>query len=192
MARDRFSDLERIYDALKLAKTDVSTLPANLDFVKYAKWREGDGVAFTVTRPNLNGEQKVGVIAFGLESTNAVSKKLVTMSGRSYTFWSALGQKAKFGTTVGTGTPPAAPADYFKDGSFVPAKAHVGVKGANSDKTSHITGRKYKKSINAAYTIPVGQTTSKDRFNEVLTDLLGETTLAAYVISLSPEQIRRD
>lgn len=144
MARDRFSDLERIYDALKLAKVETSTLPAGLDFVKYAKWREGDAPATTVVRPALNGEQLAGVIAFGLDETDAAAKKLVTMTGRSYAFWNGLAQKAKFGLTVGTGTPPAAPANYFRDGSFVPAKAHVGVMAAKTDKVSRITGRKYK------------------------------------------------
>jgi len=59
MARKRFSDLERVYTALKLGKVDPSTLPQNLDFVKYAKWREGNGPETNIVRPNLNGEVKV-------------------------------------------------------------------------------------------------------------------------------------
>jgi hypothetical protein len=42
MARKRFSDLERVYDALKLGNVNVNSLPQNLDFVKYTKWHQGD------------------------------------------------------------------------------------------------------------------------------------------------------
>lgn len=65
MARKRFSDLERIYDALKLGNVAVSSLPQNLDFVKYAKWREGNGPERNIVRPDLQGEVDVGVVAFG-------------------------------------------------------------------------------------------------------------------------------
>ncbi|PSF33635.1 hypothetical protein C7H19_19815 [Aphanothece hegewaldii CCALA 016] len=185
MARDRFSDLERVYDALKVAKVDIDSLPQKLDFVKYGQWKEGNGPAFSVTMPDLNGEKEVGIIAFGLVATNAAAKKLVTMSGRSHTFWTGLAQKAKFGVEETV-------TDYFKDGSFVSAKAHVGVKATGVEKTSHITGRKYKKTVNAAYTIPVGQTASDKYFQELVNSLLEETTLQQYVISISPEQFRRD
>ncbi|TRU49676.1 MAG: hypothetical protein EWV91_07300 [Microcystis aeruginosa Ma_QC_Ca_00000000_S207] len=55
MARKRFSDLERVYDALKLGNVQISSLPQKLDFVQYAKWREGNGPERTIVRPNLNG-----------------------------------------------------------------------------------------------------------------------------------------
>ena len=94
MARKRFSDLERVYDALKLGKVEISTLPQKLDFVQYAKWREGNGPERTIVRPNLNGEVEVGVIAFGYGFDDDEAKQRVSISGRSSAFLNGFGPKS--------------------------------------------------------------------------------------------------
>ncbi|MCA2829961.1 MULTISPECIES: hypothetical protein [unclassified Microcystis] len=119
MARKRFSDLERVYDALKLGNVQISSLPQNLDFVKYAKWREGNGPERTIVRPNLNGEVSVGVKAFGYGFDDEDAKQLVTLSGRSSAFLNGFGPKAKFGVATTNLT------DYKANSSFVPAKARI-------------------------------------------------------------------
>ncbi|CCI02151.1 hypothetical protein [Microcystis aeruginosa] len=190
MARKRFSDLERVYNALKLGKVDPSSLPQNLDFVKYAKWREGNGPERNIVRPNLNGEVEVGVKAFGFDDADADSKQLVTISGRSSAFLNGFGPKSKFGVVTSGLT------DYFKDGSFVPAKARIATIVAGTTETSKITGRKYKSKTGTAYTVPMGQTTGATRYqkavNAILADAVFSGSGATHSISFDPEEFRRD
>jgi hypothetical protein len=198
MARDRFSDLERIYDAIKLGKVDYKTLPQNLDFVRYAKWREGDTPvpAGSNIRPNLNGEVNVGVIAFGLAHTSPLGKILVTMTGRSATFLDGFSQKALFNVSTGESNITG----YLPNGGFVPAKARIATIVSGTSETSRITGRKYKKKTGAAYTVPMGQASGGTRYQEAIGAILNSTsfkgsganTPATHVVSFDPEEFRRD
>lgn len=193
MARKRFSDLERIYQALKLGNVTNASLPANLDFVKYAKWKDRETTRATITRPDLQGESEVGVIAFGMLATNAASKKKVTMTGRSKAWLNSFSDKAKFGTELATLT------GYETSGNFIPAKARVAVIQTGTLKTSDITGRKYKDRTGSGYTVPHGQTSSIKHYQDAIEDILGVAafagsggTAATHVISFNPEQFRRD
>ncbi|MBD2288160.1 hypothetical protein H6F92_04740 [Microcystis wesenbergii FACHB-1317] len=190
MARKRFSDLERIYDALKLGNVETSSLPQNLDFVKYAKWREGNGPERNIIRPNLNGEVSVGVKAFGFNETDDQAKQLVTMSGRSSAFLNGFAPKAKFGV-ITTGLN-----DFFKDSSFVPAKARIATIVTGTTQTSAITGRKYKDKTGAAYTVPMGQTAGTIRYQEHINDILTDDVFSGsnrtHTVSFDPEEFRRD
>ena len=190
MARKRFSDLERVYDALKLGKVDPSSLPQNLDFVKYAKWREGNGEVRNIVRPPLNGEVEVGVKAFSYDDADDNAKQLVTMSGRSSAFLNGFAPKSKLGL-ITSGLD-----EYFKDGGFVPAKARIATIVAAKSPTSKITGRKYKTKIGTAYTIPMGQTTGATRYqnavNAILTDAVFSGSNATHTASFEPERFRRD
>lgn len=185
MARDRFSDLERIYDALKLGNVDINSLPSNLDFVKYGKWKEGETTRETIIRPDLLGTTQVGVIAFGINDTDAAAKIQIGLNTRSYNYWNGLVDKAKFGiaTTL---------TDYNENRSFVPALVRLGVKGGNTVETSDITGRKYKKKTTASYSIPLGQTGTVKFFQEAIQGLLDSALKNTHYISVSPEQFRRD
>jgi hypothetical protein len=190
MARKRFSDLERVYDALKLGNVQISSLPQGLDFVKYAKWREGNGPARNIIRPNLNGEVSVGVKAFGYGFDDEDAKQLVTLSGRSSAFLNGFGPKAKFGVATTTLT------DYKANSSFVPAKARIAAIVAGTTETSAITGRKYKTKTGAAYTVPMGQTSGTLRYqqtiNSILTDAVFNGSNATHLVSFEPERFRRD
>ncbi len=190
MARKRFSDLERVYDALKLGKVDPNSLPQNLDFVKYAKWREGNGPVRNIVRPPLNGEVEVGVKAFGYGFDDAEGKIKVTLSGRSSGFLNGFGPKAKFGVAT-TGLN-----EYLTNGAFVPAKARIATIVAGTTKTSAITGRKYKSKTGQAYTIPMGQTNGTLRYqqaiNSILTDAVFGGANPTHTVSFDPEEFRRD
>jgi len=190
MARKRFSDLERVYDALKLGNVQISSLPQNLDFVKYAKWREGNGPERNIVRPNLNGEVSVGVKAFGYGFDDEEAKQLVTLSGRSSAFLNGFGPKAKFGVATANLT------EYNANSGFVPAKARIAQIVAGTTETSAITGRKYKSKTGAAYTIPMGQTSGTLRYqqtiNSILTDAVFNGSNATHVVSFEPERFRRD
>jgi hypothetical protein len=190
MARRRFSDLERISDALRLANADVANLPANLDFVKYEKWKRGEAPAATITRPALNGEIEVGITAFGLDATDDSSKLVVTMTGRSHTFiGNLIGVTAKLGYIVPT-------VNHQVNGSFVSAKARIAVKQAGTTQTSRITGRRYKDGSGAAYTGAFGQTTTEKYYQSAIQSILASAPFNAtpqtHLISFSPEQWRRD
>jgi hypothetical protein len=195
MARKRFSDLERIYDAIKLGNVDVNTLPPNLDFVKYAKWKEGNGPERNIVRPNLNGEISVGVIAFGYGFSDAEAKQIVTMSGRSNAFLTGFAPAARFGVQA-PDTINAANSGYQRNGSFVPAKARVAVITPATSAVSDITGRKYKDKTGSAYTIPMGQTGSGSRYQQSLAAILNEVAFvganATHTVSFDPEEFRRD
>ncbi len=117
MARRRFSDLERVYDALKLAKVDIDTLPANLNIRKYADWKEGNGPERNITRPDLGDSLDVGIIAFGLPATNAASKIQVNWNSRADGALSPT--KAGFALL---GIEKTTLTDYNENPSFVPAK----------------------------------------------------------------------
>lgn len=190
MARKRFSDLERVYDALKLGNVTISSLPQNLDFVKYAKWREGNGPVRNIVRPNLNGEAEVGVQAFGEGYNTDEAKLVVTMSERSKAFLNGFGPKAKFGVEVASLT------DYSRNVSFVPAKARIATIVAGTTETSAITGRKYKSKTGAAYTVPMGQTSGTLRYQQTIKAILADAVFnganATHVISFEPERFRRD
>lgn len=186
MARKRFSDLERVYDALKLAKVDISTLPANLDIRKYADWKEGEGPVRTITRPDLGASVNAGVIAFGLPDTNAAAKIQFKWNTRAKTYFDGLGSKALFGIETATLT------DYNENGSFVPAKVNLTIKGSKVAATSDLTGRKYKKNQGNSYTIPLGQTATVKHFREAVQGLLDSAIDATHFISASPEEWRRD
>ncbi|MCA2813010.1 MAG: hypothetical protein IM477_10850 [Microcystis sp. M090S1] len=190
MARKRFSDLERVYDALKLGKVDPSTLPQNLDFVKYAKWREGNGPVRTIIRPNLNGEVEVGVKAFGFGFDDEEGKLKVALSGRSSAFLNGFGPKAKFGVITTNVN------EYQRNSGFVPAKARIATIIASTTETSAITGRKYKSKSGQAYTIPMGQTSGTLRYqqaiNSILTDAVFAGANSTHVISFETERFRRD
>ena len=190
MARKRFSDLERIYDALKLGNVNPNSLPQNLDFVKYAKWREGNGEQRNIVRPPLNGEVEVGVIAFGYGFANAKGKIKVTLSGRSSAFLNSFSPKAKFGVTTNNLTA------YTTNKAFVPAKARIATIVAAKSPTSKITGRKYKTRTGPAYTVPMGQTNGTLRYqqaiNSILTDAVFVGANATHSVSFDPEEFRRD
>lgn len=150
--RKRFSDLERVYDAINLANVTISSLPQGLDFVKYANWRQGNVPVREITRPALNGEVQVGVQAFGLVGTDPTGKIIVTMTGRSKTALDGIaGLAPKLGYT-------STLTDYSVNGSFSPAQIRVGVRQTGTAATSRITGRRYKKKTSAAYTGVLGQT----------------------------------
>ncbi|MDJ0600751.1 MAG: hypothetical protein QNJ37_18130 [Crocosphaera sp.] len=186
MARKRFSDLERVYDALKLAKVDISTLPANLDIRKYADWKEGEGPERTITRPDLGDSVNAGIIAFGLPDTNAAAKIQFTWNTRARTYFDGLANKSLFGIEATTLT------DYNENGSFVPAKVNLTVKGSKVSAISDITGRKYQKNQGASYTIPLGQTATVKYFQEAVQGLLDSAIASTHFISASPEEWRRD
>ena len=191
MARKRFGDLERVYNALKLGKVDPASLPQNLDFVKYAKWREGNGPERTIVRPKLNGEVSVGVKAFGYgQDETQKAQQLVTMSGRSLSFLNGFGPKNKFGveTTALTG--------YNTNSSFVPAKARIAQIVAGTTQTSAITGRKYKNKTGPSYTVPMGQYTGASRYQQAIDAILNDDVFkgstATHSVSFDPEEFRRD
>ena len=190
MARKRFSDLERVYTALKLGKVDPSTLPQNLDFVKYAKWREGDGPERNIVRPPLNGEVEVGVNAFGYPFNNDKGKIKISISGRSNAFLNGFGPKTKFGV-INTGLN-----DYQRVSSFVSAKARIATIVAGTTETSKITGRKYKTKTGTSYTVPMGRTDStkqyQEQINEILADAVFSGSSATHTVSFDPEEFRRD
>ncbi len=186
MARKRFSDLERVYDALKLAKVDINTLPANLDIRKYADWKEGEGPVRTITRPDLGTSLNAGVIAFGLPDTDAAAKIQFSWNTRAKTYFDGLGDKALFGIETTTLT------DYNENNSFVPAKVNLAVKGSTITATSDITGRKYKRNQGNSYTIPLGQTGTVKHFQEAVQGLLDASIAGTHFISASPEEWRRD
>lgn len=190
MARRRFSDLERVYTALKLGKVDPSTLPQNLDFVKYAKWREGNGEARNIVRPDLKGEVEVGVNAFGYSFGDAKGKIKISLSGRSNSFLNGFAPNAKFGvinTALDT---------YNRVSSFVPAKARIATIVPAKNPSSKITGRKYKTKVGASYTVPMGRTTGtkqyQEQVNEILSDPVFVGSNATHTVSFDPEEFRRD
>ncbi|EAZ89082.1 hypothetical protein [Crocosphaera chwakensis] len=185
MARKRFSDLERVYDALKLAKVDIGNLPANLDITKYAKWKEGETVREIAAREASGGEKSVGLIAFGLPSTDAGSQILVTTTNRAFDKFKTNADFSKLGITdVTTG--------YNTNGSFVPAKLTLTVRGTKVSATSDITGRKYKKNQGQTYTLPIGQTETVKYFQEKVAQLVSSQLNVDYFLSAQPEQWRRD
>lgn len=188
MARDRFSDLERVYDALKLAKVDINTLPANLDIRKYAEWKEGDAPDRSINKPSLGAPVDAGVIAFGLDYTDPNAKIQFTWNTRAKTFYDGRAEKALFGLELTTFT------DYNVNGSFVPAKVTVANRIDNPGQAipSGITGRKYKKRTGESRTIPLGQTATIKHFQAAVEGLLDSTLNDQHAISVKPEQWRRD
>ncbi|TRT95749.1 hypothetical protein [Microcystis aeruginosa] len=190
MARKRFSDLERVYDALKLGNVNLNSLPQNLDFVKYGKWREGNGEERNIVRPPLNGEVEVGVIAFGYGFANAKGKVRVTLSGRSSAFLNSFSPKAKFGVATDNLTP------YNTNKSFVPAKARIATIVAVKSPTSKITGRRYKTRVGPAYTVPMGRISDSFDYQETLDSILADPVFsganATHTVSFDPEEFRRD
>ena len=190
MARKRFSDLERVYDALKMGKVDPDSLPPNLDFVKYAKWREGKGPERNIIRPNLNGEVEVGVKAFGYGFDEDEAKLRATLSGHSAAFLNGFGSKARFGV-ITTGIN-----EYKKNSNFVPAKARIATIVAGTTKTSAITGRKYKSKTGQAYTVPMGRISDSFDYQETLDSILTDPVFsganATHTVSFDPEEFRRD
>ncbi|MDJ0731947.1 MAG: hypothetical protein QNJ33_18360 [Crocosphaera sp.] len=186
MARERFSDLERIYTTLKQAGVNMSQLPANLDIRKYGEWKEGDAPERTIVRPDLGDPVSVGIIAFGLPDTNAAAKIQLSWNTRAKTYFDGLGDKALFGIEATTLT------DYNENGSFVPAQISLTVRGSSVTATSGITGRKYKKNQGNSYTIPIGQTGTVKHFQEAVQGLLDASIANTHFISASPEEWRRD
>ncbi len=176
--------------ALKQGKVEVGTLPANLDFVKYAKWREGNGPERNIVRPPLNGEVEVGVIAFGYGFNSPNGKQKVTMSGRSAAFLNGFGPRARFGVETTSLT------EYKKNGAFVPAKARIAVIQSRTAIPSKITGRKYKPRTGSSYTVPMGQVTGavgyQATINAILADAVFSGPTATHVVSFDPEEFRRD
>jgi hypothetical protein len=188
-----------VYDALALANVQPSSLPAGLDFVKYAKWRRGEdnGVpAPTIVRPDLQGAYTVGVIAFGLAHTDAAAKMSVdsTKRARDFVNGSTAGA-ADFGVLTGSGATPPDLTGYNPNGSFVPAIGRIRKQTSETGTTttSHITGRKYKKYPANNYSIPMGQGASARGYQDAIADVLSgnaaDTTLS---FSFRPEQWRRD
>jgi hypothetical protein len=138
-----------------------------------------------IVRPKLNGEVAVGVKSFGFGFDDDEAKQLVTLSGRSIAFVNGFGHEAKFGViTSGLN-------DYFKDGSFVLAKARIATIVAGTTETSKITGRKYKSKTGQAYTVPIGQNSASLRYqqaiNSILTDAVFNGSNATHTVSFEPE-----
>ena len=186
MARKRFSDLERVYDALKLAKVDISTLPAKLDIRKYDDWKVGEGPERSITRPSLGETVQVGITAFGLPDTNAASKIQIDWNTRAQAALAA--QKTLLGITD-SGDLSA----YNANGSFTPAKVVFTQKGTKVTATSDITGRKYQKNNGSTYTAPFGQAGTNKTYFAALSAILDDsTTSTAFFVSAQPEQWRRD
>ena len=167
-----------------------NSLPQNLDFVKYAKWREGNGPVRNIVRPPLNGEVEVGVKAFGYGFDDAEGKIKVTLSGRSSGFLNGFSPKAKFGVTTDSLT------GYTTNKGFVPAKARIAAIVAGTTKTSAITGRKYKSKTGQAYTIPMGRISDSFDYQETLDSILSDPVFAGanatHTVSFDPEEFRRD
>ncbi len=186
MARDRFSELDRIYETLKQAKVDIDTLPQNLEITRYAKWKEGDAPERTIQRPSLGASVDVGVIAFGLPDTDDASKIQVDWNTRALNFFNGLANNSLFGIET------ASLATYNENPSFVPAKVALTVRGSKIPATSDITGAKYQKNQGASYTIPIGQTTAVKHFQEAVQGLLSSAIATGHFISASPEEWRRD
>ncbi|MDJ0730759.1 MAG: hypothetical protein QNJ33_12275 [Crocosphaera sp.] len=186
MARKRFSDLERILDGLRLGNVDPSTLPQNLDFVKYALFKQGDAPERNITRPSLGDPVQAGIIAFGLEDTDAAAKIQLTWNTRAKNFYDGLSNSNLFGIELTTLT------DYNENRSFVPAQVSLQARGATQTETSGITGRKYQKNSAPSYTIPLGQTTTVKHFQKAVQGLLDSQLGTNYFISVSEEQWRRD
>ncbi len=151
MARDRFSELDRIYETLKLAKVDIDTLPENVDIRKYAEWKEGDAPERVINKPSLGAPIDAGVIAFGLDDTDPNAKIQFVWNTRAKTFYDGRAENALFGIELTTLT------DYNVNGSFVPAKVTVANRIDNPGQAirSGITGRKYKKRTGESRTIPL-------------------------------------
>ena len=185
MARKRFSDLERIYDALNQANANLSTLPQNLDFVKYAKWKQGDGPERTITRPNLGDKAMVGIQAFGIDRLEETSKMLVRSNARATGKLNSLSAKTLYGHAADT-------TGYTKNSSFVPAIMRVATIVSATSETSAITGRKYKTKQGQTYSIPFGQTATVEHFKEAVDGILASADAETHSFSASPEQWRRD
>lgn len=181
MARKRFSDLDPILDFLRLANVDPNTLPQNLDATKYAKFRQGDGPERNITRPSLGDAVSVGIIAFGLNDTDANAKIQIDWNTRAKTFHDGLANNALFGIEA------TALADYNENPSFTPAQVSIQARGEGQTETSKITGRKYKKNSNPSYTIPLGQTGTVKYYQEAVQGLLSSPLNASYHISAKPE-----
>ncbi|MGK7958421.1 MAG: hypothetical protein AB4063_24655 [Crocosphaera sp.] len=186
MARKRFSDLNRVVDALRLAGANLDSLPQNLDFVKYAKFLQGDGEPRNIIRPDLGDAVQVGVIAFGLPDTDALAKIQLDWNTRAQTFYNGLASNALFGIEGTTLT------DYNENPNFKPAQVVIKARKQGVAETSKITGRPYKKNDNPSYTIPLGQTATVKYFQEAVQGLLDSPLGAGYHISASPEEWRRN
>lgn len=198
MARDRFSDLEAVYDALNTANVNFANLPANLPYVKYAKWRRGEDNGTpekTITRPDLEGEEDAGLIAFGLAHDDDNGKIIITTNKRAVDFANSLSFVAKFKLLIRSGGTPPTLTGYIKNSSYSPAVARIRKRTGTTQttETSAITGNKYKKYPGGSYTVPMGQGTIARRYQEAVLDILtsinADTTLSA---SFKEEQWRRD
>lgn len=188
MARDRFSDLERVYDALKLGNVQLSSLPQNLDFVKYGNWREGNYTKPTITRPDLGTKVVFGVIAFGYGHTAANAKIKINSNSRAN---SKLGATSELQTKLGIAT--SSLELYSENSSFIPALCRVADRvTTGASKISHITGRTYKSSSGSSYTFPMGQGSSERGYKVAIEDVLSSASAATLNFSFSPEEWRRD
>ncbi len=185
MAGKRFKTLDAIRDALMQGNVDPNTLPSNLDYVHYMKYRNGDIPERTITRPSLGNDVPVGVIAFGLDDTDPLAKIQVPWNERAQTFYNGLGNNNLFGLELATLT------DYNENISFVPAKVRIQAKGNGVADSSDLTGRRYKKNNNPSYTIPLGQTGTVKHFQAAVQGLLDSSIGAGYHISVDPEEWRR-
>jgi hypothetical protein len=185
MARRRFSDLERVYDALKLAKVNIDTLPPKLDIRKYADWKEGETTRDTIIRPDLGASVDVGVIAFGLLFADAEAKIQFKLNGRANSFHNGLSAASSFGIEKATFT------DYNANPGFNPAKVILKVKGSKVAATSEITGRKYRKNQGASYTVPHGQTTALKSYQGAVNAIMDSALKDTHFMSFVPERFYR-
>lgn len=181
MARKRFGDLEKALDALRLGNVDVNTLPQNIDFVRYAQFKQGDGPERNITRPDLGEGVPVGIIAFGLDDTDAAAKIQINWNTRAKTFYDGLANNNLFGIEL------AALGDYNENPSFKPAQISLQARGQTVTATSDLTGRRYQKNNSPSYTVPIGQTATVKFYQAAIQGLLSSPLATSYFISASPE-----
>lgn len=190
-----YSDLEKRALAI-LANGGNPATSLDKELANYWQWKINPSLA-THNLPEVSTRtvgrklNNVGINPFGLSmAVNTFAK--VSVSQRSQTWASstletALSHQPLAGSNVG-----------YKLGSYTPARvyARTGAAATSADRTSRVTGRKYKSYYAPAdegYTLPFGQNVDSSNFavrQEVIRQAILVQDPTINLISFSPEKLR--
>lgn len=188
MARDRFRDLESVFNELALANIDITQLPATAKFRKYYEWKTDPQKRETGDRAtgSLPGATKIVYVKpFGFPYDANIGYK-TGMSTRSFTRAEQIAQ-ATFDYS------PTAPTTVKDVSNFTPAKAVLSLRlpSPGTARRSNITGKRYRPRTNGTWTIPFGRQSSIETEFEKQ-DSIADAVKTNYIYTFKPERLRRD
>lgn len=186
MARDRFDELERIYDLMVLGGYAPTSLPTNHYARRYFEWRSNPenrqtGPRDATSRPGRLITVYVSPFGRAVAADEATS---VPASERAINQANGIGALTPFYDTT-------APSTVNSGFGFVPAKCTFANITGGVSTTSEITGNRYLDKTGSSYTVPIGQPVGGDTEFDVQDTILTDAAMANYQVSFKAEKLYR-